>query len=503
MKIKHKYPRSSGVLLSIPMLHGPYGIGVLGEEAVEFLDFLCEAGFHAWQVLPVEHTGDSFSPYTCVSAFAGEPLLIDPRMLLEMDLITADELSWRAEGLSEDFVDYALVREKQISLLRTAFSRLTGRPYSGFRPFWLEDYSLYMALKEKFGNQPWYDWPDEGLRNHSTEAVKLAKKDMSEEMRFYRFVQWLFAEQWHSLKEQAESRGVSIIGDMPFYVSRDSVEVWSKRRQFDIDSEGEFVAVGGAPPDYFNPDGQLWGDPVYNWRLMQNNGYRWWIDRVKAALERYDIIRLDHFRGFESYWRIPANAESAKEGAWEKGPGLPLFKAMKQSLGDMPVIAEDLGDIDEDVVSLLHKTGFRGMRVLQFGFMGDELHLPHNFPEDCVAYTGTHDNTPLLDWTLGLAPEDRDRSLFYVGFEGDWTAGGPNCAINTAWIRTLFANPASLVIVPIQDLLGYGGDTRTNIPGTSDGNWRFRIRYGVLSQINAGFFTALNKVTCRTGNRGV
>jgi len=266
---------------------------------------------------------------------------------------------------------------------------------------------------------------------------------------------------------------------------------------FDADSDGHFRAVGGAPPDAFTPDGQLWGNPVYNWNLMKKEGYEWWIKRVESALERYDIIRFDHFRGFESYWRIPADALTARGGKWAKGPGRSLFKVMKQALGELPVIAEDLGDIDEDVENLLKATGFRGMRVLQFGFMGDELHLPHNFTEDCVAYTGTHDNTPLLAWMFELAPGDREQALFYLGFSGNWSAGGPNCAINEAWVRALFTSGASLVVIPIQDMLGYGSDTRTNIPGTPEGNWRFRVHPDAIRQIDAEFYAELNRVSCR------
>lgn len=497
MKLDQKYPRSSGVLLSVTMLSSPFGIGVLGNEAMDFISFLCESGFHAWQVLPIEQTGAGFSPYNCISAFAGEPMLIDPRMLYDMKLITFEELSGRSIGLSADFVDYEHVRDIQWKILKAAFSRLKDKPYADFDPFWLDEYALYMALKQHFDNEPWYDWPDVALRSHEPDALKQARADLSREIDFNKFVQWVFSEQWRKLKEFAAKKNISIIGDMPFYVSADSVEVWSRRELFDADSDGHFRAVGGAPPDAFTPDGQLWGNPVYNWNLMKKEGYEWWIKRVESALERYDIIRFDHFRGFESYWRIPADALTARGGKWAKGPGRSLFKVMKQALGELPVIAEDLGDIDEDVENLLKATGFRGMRVLQFGFMGDELHLPHNFTEDCVAYTGTHDNTPLLAWMFELAPGDREQALFYLGFSGNWSAGGPNCAINEAWVRALFTSGASLVVIPIQDMLGYGSDTRTNIPGTPEGNWRFRVHPDAIRQIDAEFYAELNRVSCR------
>ena len=497
MKPVRKYPRSSGVLLPITALHGPFGIGVLGAEAMEFIDFLSGAGFHIWQILPVEHTSMCFSPYKGISAFAGEPMLIDPRMLREMRLITKRELSDRTKGVDANQVDYEIVHEKQWIVLRLAFSRLTGKPYSDFQPFWLDSYALYMALKRRYGDEPWYDWPDDGLRSHGAKALRAAKEELAEEIEFHKFVQWLFLLQWTKLKEYAAKRGISIFGDMPIYVSEDSVEVWSRRRLFNADAKGNFLAVGGAPPDYFTPDGQLWGNPIYNWKLMQKENYKWWVDRIREAVNRYDIIRFDHFRGFESYWRIPARAETAREGKWVKGPGLPLFRTVESELGELPVIAEDLGEIDEDVVGLLRETGFRGMRVLQFGFLGDEYHLPHNYTEDYIAYTGTHDNTTLLAWMYEASDEDREQALFYIGFDGDWTVGGPNCAINKAWIRSLFFSAASAAIIPIQDMLGYGMDTRTNTPGTPEGNWRFRIREGALGQIDSEFYALLNKVSER------
>ena len=518
--IKRKYPRSSGVLLPITALHGKYGIGTLGECAREFIDFLSGAGFHIWQILPVEHTSVCFSPYKSVSAFAGEPMLIDPDMLRAMGLVTADELAARAEGMSFASVEYEIVREKQAELLRIAFSRLDGGPGEGlsqacaepgaqreglcsqreelnrllalYNPIWLEGYALYMAIKGRYGGDPWYEWPDEGARAHDGETLRLLEKELADEIRFYKFEQWLFDMQWREMKEYAAKRGISIFGDLPIYVSEDSAEVWSRRELFYADTEGKFLRTGGAPPDYFTPDGQSWGNPVYNWEILEKEGYKWWIDRIREAIRRYDIIRLDHFRGFESFWSIPFGAETAREGEWVKGPGYPFFKAIVDELGELPVIAEDLGVIDEKVQALLADTGFRGMRVLQFGFFGDETHLPHNYSEDCVAYTGTHDNTTMLAWMFELNWEDREKALFYLGFMGDWTVGGPNCAINVAWIRALFMSSASVVFFPIQDLLGYGADTRMNTPGTAKGNWRFRIQDGVLGQIDSWFYKRMN-----------
>ena len=479
------------------MLHGPFGIGVIGAEAMELIDFLAKAGFRAWQVLPLENTGASFSPYKCVSAFAGEPMLIDPRALLEMKLITQEELSDRADGMRENYAEYELVRKKQWDLLWTAYTRLDSKPFSVYKPFWLDDYALYMAVKHHFGDTPWYEWPDKDLRSHDKTAINKIKKELSNEIDFYKFVQWLFSKQWLKLKKYAGENGIAIIGDMPIYVSEDSVDVWCRRDLFNADEDGVFLSVGGCPPDYFNPEGQHWGNPVYNWTLMKEEGYDWWIKRLKSSIERYDLVRLDHFRGFESFWSIPAASPSARNGKWVKGPGIQLFNSLKDAIGRLPVIAEDLGDIDDKVETLMKKTDFRGMRVLQFAFVDDDYHLPHNYTQYSVAYTGTHDNTTLLAWLFDLDPEIRGKVLEYIGFEGDWTVGGPNCAISKAWIRALYMSGASLVIVPIQDMLGYGADTRTNIPGTEVGNWRFRISSGALGQIDTCFYAALCKAFFR------
>ena len=457
--------RSAGVLMPLTMLSGLFGIGVMGTEATEFIDFLRKSGFHAWQMLPVEHTGTCFSPYKAISAFAGEPMLIDPRGLLELGLITDAELSERTAGLSDDAIDYPLVHEKQWTLFRTAFSRLDAQPYANFNPFWLDDYTQYMAAQT------------------------------GDEAALFHFVQWLFDLQWRTLKQYANERNISLIGDVPIYVSEDSVEVSLSPELFETNPDGTLPAVGGAPPDYFNPNGQRWGNPVYDWTRMKAEGYQWWIDRIGETLKRFDLVRLDHFRGFDRYWRIPADCPDGKDGKWTEGPGLALFQALEKALGTLPVFAEDLGMIDEGVETLLAETGFPGVRVLQFGFDDEEgRHLPHSYEPKSVAYTGTHDNTTLLAWMYEMRPEEREKALFYLGFTDDWTRGGADSSINKAWIRALYMSPASLVIVPIQDLLGYGADTRTNIPGTPENNWRFRIRPGTLGHIDSGFYMALSRM---------
>jgi len=499
MSLIRKYPRTSGVLLPIPALHGPFGIGVMGAEAYDFINLLSNAGFHAWQILPVEQASMwCGSPYNCLSAFAGEPMLIDPRGLLEMGLITEAELYARMEGMNDASIEYGNVREKQRILLQTAFSRLTDETYKNFNPFWLEEYALFISLKHYNSLEAWYKWSDEGLRSHDKKTLDEYREKLSEEIEYHKFVQWLFHIQWQKLRSYACERKISIIGDMPIYLADDSAEVWSRRELFDADANGGFAAIGGVPPDYFSPDGQRWGNPIYNWERMKKDKYKWWINRLKASLERYDVVRLDHFRGFESYWRIPGDSKTAKNGKWTKGPGIELFKTLEKALGDLSlsVIAEDLGIIGKKVEKLIADTGFRCMRVLQFGFSDDDdrIHLPHNFPEESVAYTGTHDNTTFLAWLFELDPDERGNALFYTGFNGDWTVGGPNCPVMKSWIHTLFMTRSSITIIPIQDMLGYGADTRTNIPGTDSGNWRFRIRAGVLNEIDIGFYAELHRI---------
>ena len=497
---QRKEGRSAGVLLPLTMLPGPFGIGVLGKEAKEFADFLHAGGFSLWQILPVEHVGESFSPYKCVSAFAGEPMLIDPRWLRDRNLVTDADLDARCEGTEMNSVNYETVYDRQMVLLRTAFAHLPARlreEAARFDPFWLNDYALYMAIKENYDLHPWFAWPDEALRRFEPKAVERARREYKSMIEFYRFVQWVFDAQWKEIRAYAAGRGIKFIGDLPFYVSEDSAEVWSRREMFTADEQGEITDVAGAPPDFFAPEGQLWGNPIYNWELMERDDYAWWVERMREGLDRYDYVRIDHFRGFESYWKIPAGAGSAGEGKWVKGPGIKPFLAMKRELGDIPVIAEDLGATGPAVEELLNKAGFPGMRVMQFGILGDEKHLPHRYEENNIAYTGTHDNTTVLAFMYELSGDYRDKALFYCGYEGDWSRGGPGCGICRAWIRLLYLTKARVVIVPVQDLLGYGSDTRTNIPGVPTGNWRFRITKNAVSEIDTGFCRRLAELTDR------
>jgi 4-alpha-glucanotransferase len=495
--------RAAGVLMPITMLPGPCGIGVLGREARAFIDFLREGGFSLWQFLPTEHTGASFSPYKCLSAFAGEPMLLDPRYLAEKGWVTGAELALRFADLDIYAIDYEKVQAKQDALLRKAFGRLSPAELAAvqdYNPFWLEEYALFMALKERFGFLPWYEWPDRTLACRQEAALAQARKELAGAMAFYRFVQWLFDRQWQELKAYAAQAGIALMGDLPFYVSEDSADVWSQREMFALDDEGRFLAVAGAPPDYFNPEGQRWGNPLYDWTYMRRNGYNWWIQRMAHALARCDLMRIDHFRGFESYWRIPAEEDTAKGGKWVKGPGLAPFQVMARALGPLPVVAENLGDIGPEVERLLARSGFLGMGVLQFGFLGDTRHLPHRYGKLTAAYTGTHDNTTLLAWMMELHQAQREEALFYCGFTGDWGQGGPNCGLCQAWLRLLYMSQAALVVAPIQDLLGYGRDTRINIPGTATGNWRVRVTAEALGEIDLGYYRALAQAFDRGGS---
>lgn len=492
--------RSSGILLPLTMLPGPFGIGVLGREAREFIDLLVEGSFSLWQILPTEHLGASYSPYKAVSAFAGEPMLIDPLWLLERGWVNEAEVSARCDGMVPHAVNYEQVYDKQMILLRAAFSRLPDRvreEVARYNPFWLDEYALYMAIKEQFDLKPWFEWPDPELRSCSEIAIARVKRDHRSLIAFYRFVQWVFAAQWQELRSYADGKGIRLIGDIPIYVSEDSAEVWSHREMFATDAKGNFTAVAGAPPDYFNSDGQRWGNPIYNWAYLRKDGYKWWVERMRASLERCHLVRIDHFRGFESFWSIPADCPTAREGSWVKGPGIAPFAAMRKELGELPVIAEDLGVIGPEVEALLEETGFPGIRVLQFGFLGDERHLPHRYEENRVVYTGTHDNTTLLAWMYELRKEDREKALFYCGYEGDWSKGGPGGGICKAWIRLLYLSQARMVIVPVQDLLGYGSDTRTNIPGAPEGNWCFRVSDAALQEIDLPYFRRLAEMTGR------
>lgn len=463
--------------MHISSLWGEYSEGSLGKAAKEWIDFISDCGFGVWQVLPFCLPDDFSSPYKSYSAFSLNPYFIDLDRLHEMGLLTSAEL----EG-ARQFTPYSceferLFAERMPLLARAAERFSDSGKIRGFLDGHkqTENFCRFMALRKANGELTWNEWT-------------VAEPDESEQ-RLWEFTQYIFFEQWKEIREYAHERGVKIIGDIPIYVSWDSADVWSNPTQFLLDARSLPTAVAGVPPDYFAKDGQLWGNPLYDWEAMQSDGFSWWKERISFMTELFDGVRIDHFRGIESYYSIPADAETAKDGVWCKGPGLALIDAIKSVSGDRLLIAEDLGDITDAVHELVEKSGFPGMRVLQFGFQGDSdsPHLPHNYKNNCIAYTGTHDNNTLLGYVWELDADTRKRLLSYCGFEGDdW-----NSCYDSV-LRTMFASHAGLLILPVQDLLLYGSDTRLNVPGRSGGNWSYRITRGQLDGINRDKFRKWN-----------
>lgn len=471
--------RSAGILLPVFSLPSRYGIGALGGEARKFLDFLQQAGQRWWQVLPVGPVGEGNSPYSGTSAFAGEPLLLDLSLLAEDSLLTEEELR-SAEQPEGEQIDYAAVRASREVLLHRAFQRGRERDAEAVRAFaaehrWVEDYAVYMAAKSYFGGKSWLDWPDEALRRHEGEAVERWRQVLSEEVEYQKYLQYLFHRQWTALRSCAAQRGIRIIGDLPIYVSLDSADVWSERQFFALDAEGHPLKVAGVPPDYFSRDGQLWGNPVYDWEAMRLDGYGWWIRRIGGAAERFDAIRIDHFRGFADYWAVPAGAETAREGTWESGPGMELVKILRDWFRGVEFLAEDLGFPTPRVRELLRASGLPGMRVLEFAFTDPQnTYLPHNQTENSVCYTGTHDNDTLQGWCDGASERELGFAAAYLGVSGR----GEICP---AILREGHKSVAALFIAQLQDYLGLGTEARINLPGTAEGNWRWRLRGGLLT----------------------
>ncbi len=496
--MNHK--RTAGVLLHLSSLDGPFGVGVMGEEARSFADKLQKMGFSLWQMLPlcpVDHTG---SPYCSVSAFAGNISFIDPRILREDGLVTDEEVRENEFSGSVYAADQRFAMEKRLVLLKKAFSRLDEDTKALVEIFaaqnrWVRPFALYCAIKDANGQKPWWEWEKE--YSHYKTALTHAD-EFKEETDFYLFTQYVFFTQFRSLKEYANSRGIRIFGDMPIYVSRDSVDVWSNAGQFLIDEETLLPSkVAGVPPDYFSQDGQLWGNPLYDWKEMEKDGYRWWIDRLSAALKLFDRVRIDHFRAFASYWAVPAESETAKNGEWLEGPGMKLFEKVRSALPGADIVAEDLGTFGEDVVKLLDDTGFPGMRVIQFGFdvNSDSTHLPHNYDKNCVAYVGTHDNNTILGWLWEAGESERAFALRYCCFGGqNWGEGGAYSGSCRAVIESVWRSSAETAVVAIQDMCGFGADARMNKPGTSEDNWSFRITKEALRGIDEQYYREINTV---------
>ena len=474
--------RKSGVLMHVSSLPGSFSVGSFGAEARLFIDKLCEGGFSLWQVLPLCMTDEYNSPYKSLSAFAGNPYFIDLITLYQKGLLTEGELL-SARQRTPYACEFDRLADEREALLRVAASRVRDRSeilnFLKSRPE-LSVAVKYLATREKNGGATHHTW--------TTDEYEF------ESYFYHAFVQYEFFTQWHTLKEYANARGVKIIGDIPIYVAEDGCEVWAEPEQFRLDAKGFPTDVAGVPPDYFSANGQMWGNPLYNYEEMAKDGFSWWRRRIRFALSMFDGVRIDHFRGFEAYWSIPVGASSAKEGKWVKGPGEALIDAIREEAGDRLVIAEDLGDITDAVRELLDYSGFPGMRVLQFGFISDDnsLHLPHNYPKNTVAYTGTHDNNTLLGYIWELPEETRERVLEYCGADGKTWERGCEAAI-----RTVLQSHADTAIIPVQDLLVYGADTRMNTPGTSGKNWAYRIRAEQLESLPTEKLLRLNKLCGR------
>lgn len=489
--------RSSGVLLHISSLPGPFGIGVFGKEAEDFARLIRDCGFSKWQVLPLGPLDHGNSPYASDGAFAGNVLFIDPRELRRCGLITDEELSACEYRGTVYTVDYTFVKAARRTVLKQAYRRLTDRaPLDQFireNP-WVNGYALYLAVKEAHGDAPWWEWGEDSDFSHA----QAHEADFDTDL--HKFCQYEFFRQWTQLRKKINALGVQIIGDMPIYVALDSCDVWQRPDLFGIDPDTKRpVKVAGVPPDYFSADGQLWGNPVYDWDAMKREGFKWWISRISSAMTLYDTVRIDHFRGLASYWAVPADAASAKEGHWEKAPGKELFDAVFKALPAPSIIAEDLGVCGDDVTELLAYTGFAGMRVIQFAFTDPNdaecVHLPHNYPANCIAYLGTHDNNTLLGWLWEAPPAEKQFALSYCGFEGDnWGDGGMRAPACRKMIETVFRSHADCAIISLQDMCGFGRDARMNIPGIAELNWRYRASAQTMESFDREYFKKLNKL---------
>jgi len=511
--------RESGILMPVSSLPGPYGIGCFGAEALKFVDFLAAAGQHIWQLLPLSPTGYGDSPYQSCSAFAGNPYFIDLDALKADGLLTAAQLKAEPWGTDPLSVDYGTLYTSRYKVLRAAYAawreKYAGRfgcahyypdDYYAFtltNESWLNDYAMYMALKTANGMKSWAEWPRE-YRLRDAGALAEFAAGQEEEIGFWKFLQYEFAVQWKKVKDYANEKGIKILGDIPIYVSADSVDAWVGGELFELDAKGGFARVAGCPPDYFSADGQLWGNPLYNWPYHKQTGYAWWVRRVRHALGIYDLLRIDHFRGFDTYWAIPADSSTARTGKWENGPGMDLFHALEAALGKLPIIAEDLGDLVPSVRKLLADSTFPGMKVLQFAFGGgDNEYLPHNHVKNSVVYPGTHDNTTLTDWWVNAAPaKEKANAAAYLHLTPCKPTAKEVAAVRTdaariALLRAALGSVADRAIIPMADWLGLGAKAHLNTPGKLGGNWAWRAAEGFDTALLAGRIEAECAVYCR------
>lgn len=505
------FPRASGILLHPTSLPGDFGVGDFGAEAYKFVDFLEKSKQTYWQILPLGPTGYGDSPYQCFSAFAGNTHLISPQKLVEEGLLTGEEINQKPD-FADDKVDYGAVYDWKNRILPKAFGRFQTTENddlrSKFEDFkrenasWLDDYALYRAVKAAQDQKAWYEW-DASLRLRHENALDDARKTLHWEIEAQKFYQFLFFRQWSELKKYANDKNIRIIGDVPIFVSRDSADVWCNPREFKLNEDGLPKVVAGVPPDYFSKTGQLWGNPIYDWEQMRADGFQWWIERVRFTLKTVDIIRVDHFRGFAAAWEVPGGDATAENGSWVNVPGKELFAALQNALGELPVMAEDLGVITPDVEDLRDSFNFPGMRILQYAFGGDAKNhdLPHNYIRNSVAYTGTHDNDTAVGWfnsksgagsTRDSSQIDRERAfcMEYLNSDGR--------EIQWDFIRAVWASVADTAIAPMQDLLGSGNDARMNLPASKGGNWQWRFRKDDLTDEIAARLRKLTEIYGRT-----
>jgi len=475
--------RSSGIIMHIASLPGKYGIGTFGKEAYKFGDFLKKAGQKYWQILPLGPTSFGDSPYQSFSAFAGNPYFIDFDILRQDGFLDASDYYSVSFGENSEDIDYGLIFKEKLRVLKIAYEKFKLRQDKGLIKFqeaedyWLDDYALYMSVKKHFDLKSWYEW-DEDIRLRKPEAINRYKILLEDEMGFWKFLQYEFYKQWNHLKAYINNLGIEIIGDMPIYVAEDSADVWGNPEAFLLNKKTlKPLKVAGCPPDIFAATGQLWGNPIYDWCYMEKTDYKWWVDRIRQSLNLYDVLRIDHFKGFESYWSIPYGDLTAENGEWVKGPGIKVFNAIKDELGEVNIIAEDLGTLTKETIKLRNNTGFPGMKILTFGFDSDSLNpfLPHNYEKNFIVYTGTHDNDTVRGWIEKTAPkEEVQRAITYLGLNKEE-------GYNWGFIRGAWSSIANISIAQMQDFLNLGNEARINLPSTLGNNWRWRVRKDALT----------------------
>lgn len=484
--------RSSGILMAMSSLPSKYGIGTMGKSAYKFVDFLRDSGQKYWQLLPLCPTSYGDSPYSSFSTFAGNPYFIDLELLVRDKLLKPQEFADIDWGTDETRVDYGKIYQHRFDVLRIAYRRGKECCSAEIEEFrrgnaWVENYALFMALKSHFGMVSWTQWPEDDIRRHEPAAVERYRAELADEVNFHVFMQFLFFRQWNALRSYAHEQGVQFIGDLPIYVALDSADVWSESRFFQLDEDNVPTELAGVPPDNFTADGQLWGNPLYDWDAMRADGFGWWIRRIDGARKLYDVIRIDHFRGFESYWAVPYGASTAMNGRWRPGPGMELVGKLQSWFPDLRLIAEDLGYTTAEVRKLLDDSGLPGMKILMFAFDShrDYIYLPHLCEKNSVCYIGTHDNDTVNGWLRGLDRRERDfaRSYMHITEDEGWCWG---------LIRTGMSTVSDLFVVQMQDVLELGGECRMNVPGTQTGNWQWRMRPGA---INKALSKKLRKLT--------